>query len=200
MEQLQQLKAKMNKGLLKTALSWLLNSGLFYLGWILTIKFILQDMYWEGPVVNLAIIMIHIARVSNKLFETIIVLCFALIGSLFDTALAFFNVIQYEGQYLCCSWFAPAWITSLWALFGTSINHSLSWVGKTVWMSVLVGSIGGTISYLTAIKVGAAKFLVPEWEGIMILALAWAIVMPLCFVLNDYLLKKMGIKKETVEI
>ncbi|MFA6916590.1 MAG: DUF2878 domain-containing protein [Parachlamydiales bacterium] len=196
MEQLKLLKAKLPmRQYLSTILSWLLNSGLFYLGWVLTIKFILQDKYWQGPVINLAIILLHIARVPNRMFETVLILSLAMLGSVVDTALAYFNIIQYEGQYLCCTWFAPAWITSLWALFATSINHSLVWVGKTVWMSILVGSIGGTVSYLTAIKVGAAYFLVPEWQGIMILAIVWAIAMPLCFVINDLLKKWFNVKE-----
>lgn len=192
MDQSQQLKHQIRMHQLGVFLSWLLNSGLFYLGWVLTIKFILEDKFWQGPVINLAIIALHVARVPNKLLETALIACFCLLGTIVDTSLAYFDIIHYEGRYECCPWLAPAWITSLWALFATSINHSLSWVGKSLWISILVGAVGGTFSYMTAIQVGAAHFLVPTWVGIAILVAIWAVVMPFCFVLNDFLKRALG--------
>lgn len=177
----------------KIALNWLINSGLFYLGWVLTLKFVLNGMYWQGPLLNLVIVLIHLIRVPHRIFETILVITIPIIGMLFDSTLAYFGLLRYEGPYDCCSWLAPPWVNSLWALFATSINHSLAWAGKNLGIAVLTGAIGGTVSYLAAIKVGAVHFLVSDTVGIACLAVAWAIIFPLCYVYSRWLQKKVGI-------
>lgn len=174
-------------------LSWLLNSGLFYLGWILTLKFVLNGMYWQGPLLNLAIVILHVLRVPNKVFELVLVATIPLMGSLLDTALAFAGILEYVEPYSCCHWIAPLWVTSLWALFATSINHSLEWAGRNLWMAAVLGGIGGTMSYLAAIKIGAARFMVSDGWGIFYLAIGWAIAMPLCYAYNRWLKKRFEI-------
>lgn len=169
----------------RTIISWFFNSGFFYLGWILTIKFALDGDYWLGPFINLLIIVLHLASIKQRAFEMALILTLPLFGSfLLDGALVISGVLHYSGGG---DWSAPLWVISLWGLFATSINHSLSWVGKKLWLAVGTGAIGGTLSYLAAIKVGVAQFLVPEWTGIACLAVAWGVVMPLCYAYNSWL-------------
>lgn len=175
---------------LTLALNWLINSGLFYLGWILTIRFVLNDMLWQGPLLNLAIILLHIARSPRRIFESTLVFTLPLIGLAFDSTLTLLGILRFEGPYSCCSWLPPLWVSSLWALFATSINHSLSWAGSNTLLAILVGGIGGAFSYLAAIKVGAAHFLINDYLGIAFLVAAWGTIFPVCFAYNRWLKRK----------
>lgn len=176
-------------------LSWLINSGLFYLGWILTLKFVLEGEFWQGPLINLGIILLHLARVPHKLFEGVLVLTVPLLGAGLDAIFVSTGVLNYIGGYESCPCIAPLWVMSLWALFATSFNHSLSWLDKNIWICIGVGSIGGTVSYMAGIRVGVAYFSVPEWVGITSLAIGWGIVVPLCYCYNRWLKSKL-VKEE----
>lgn len=180
------------KGFLNSVFDWFVNSGLFYLGWILTLKFVLEGNYWIGPVINLFIIVLHIIRVPHRLFETMLILSLPILGSfLLDGSLVIFGILKYLGRFECCPWIPPVWILSLWGLFATSINHSLAWVDRKLWLTIATGAVGGTLSYYAAIRVGAAEFLVSNTAGIFLLAMAWGIVMPLCYLYNKWLKKNL---------
>lgn len=166
---------------------WLLNSGLFYLGWVVLLKGVLDDNYPPGIALVLAIVCAHLWNATERRFESALVVSLALFGLLFDTLLASTGVLAYAGSFACCPWLAPLWSPPLWALFATALNYSLAWVDRYWWLPPLVGAVGGTLSYVAAIRVGAAHFLVAEPLGIAILAAAWAVVMPLCYAYSRWL-------------
>lgn len=166
---------------------WLLNSGLFYFGWIYTIKSVLDGSPLKGVLVSFLIVACHLWRSKERRFEILLMVTFPLLGSLFDTALSLLGILTYEGTYRTVPWIAPLWVTALWALFATSLNHSLAWVGRAWWLASACGAIGGTLSYLAVIKAGAAHFAIAEPYGIASLALAWALILPLCYCYNRWL-------------
>lgn len=169
-------------------LNWFLNCGLFYLGWIITLKFVVDGLFWQGPAVNLVIMLIHLYCVSDKKFETTLLLTFPIVGSIFvDTTLSTLGILEFKGPYLYPGLLSPLWVISLWGLFGTSLNHSLSWVGQKEWLAAALGGIGGTASYYAGIKVGAAQLLVPDAWGLALTAIVWAIAMPLAYRYNTWL-------------
>lgn len=167
--------------------NWLINSGLFYLGWIFVIKDVLNGYYFWGILLTFLIILLHLWRSPRRTFEATLIVTMMLLGPLLDTILILSGVLTYQGMLSCCPWMAPPWIATLWGLFATSINHSLAWVGRSLWLTVATGAIGGTVSYYAAIKAGAAHFLIDEPMGIGAIALAWAIAMPACYGYNRWL-------------
>ncbi len=187
MAQLSTLTDRIRMKYLTIILGWLLNSGLFYLGWILTFKWVLEGNYWAGPILNIAIMGLHLARVPNRLFETVFILTLPWMGSLIDSLWIVSGVMFYEGENASLYWIAPFWVITLWGLLATAINHSLAWAGKNIWVAIGTGALGGTLSYWAAIKVGVVTLLVPHWEGIVCLAIAWGIAMPLCYLYSKFL-------------
>jgi hypothetical protein len=168
-------------------LEWLVNSGLFYIGWIYILKGVIEGNYNNGVLFTLCVIIMSIYRSPHRLFEATLIVSLAILGPLLDTLLAWYGILSYQGTFSCCPWLAPPWTWALWGLFATSINHSLAWVGRTWWLTVLVGAFGGTMSYVAVIKAGAAEYLVSQPVGISYLVLAWGIVLPLCYSYNRWL-------------
>lgn len=41
----------------------------------------------------------------------------------------------------------PLWLALLWAVLGTTLNHCLAWTAKPLWRAVVLGAIGGPMSY-----------------------------------------------------
>lgn len=177
---------------LHTALTWFFNSGLFYLGWILAIKYAREGLYLRGPAICTAIIALHLLFVRQPLFEFCLVVTVCFFGLLVDSSLAFAGVISYHGGYACCSWLAPPWVTTLWGLFATSLNHSFSWLDGRPLLSVPLGACGGTLTYMAAIKAGAADLLLGTTESVIILACLWGIIFPLSFTYNRFLKRVWG--------
>ena len=73
---------------------------------------------------------------------------------------------------------APAWIVSLWGLFAMALNVSLRWLRHRGWLAALLGAVCGPLSFASGVRMGAARF-VEVRPALLILALAWAIALPL---------------------
>ncbi|QNP41758.1 DUF2878 domain-containing protein [Lysobacter solisilvae (ex Woo and Kim 2020)] len=75
---------------------------------------------------------------------------------------------------------APAWILAVWAAFALTINHSLRFLqGRPAWAAA-VGALGGPAAYLAAERgFGAVTFATPPARGVVMLAVAWALVLAL---------------------
>lgn len=75
---------------------------------------------------------------------------------------------------------APLWIILLWGAFALTLNHSLAWFARRPWSAAALGAIGGPLAYLGAARAFAAlTFSEPAWLGLLWLAAAWAIALPL---------------------
>lgn len=73
---------------------------------------------------------------------------------------------------------APAWIVSLWGLFAMALNVTLRWLRHRGWLAVLLGAVCGPLSFASGVRMGAARF-VETRPALLILALAWAVALPL---------------------
>lgn len=133
----------------------------------------------RGPLIILAILGIAVFLSKDRLKEVIIISTVALAGTVFETIFQLAGIIQYHGGYAGASWIAPLWMTSLWALFGTSLNGSMSWASASYWLAAAVGAVGGPFCYMAAISFGIADILVPLYVYIPLLAISWACIMPL---------------------
>ena len=117
------------------------------------------------------------------------------IGTATDSALQLLGVLDFpQHDGLLC----PAWLSLLWVLFATTLNHSLRFLSNhKVWASV-GGAIGGALSYeagdifgrlelgaITQPTVLAESMSIP---GIIWIGLVWAVLLPCLFQLRQLLL------------
>jgi hypothetical protein len=75
---------------------------------------------------------------------------------------------------------APLWILGLWACFSLTLGGPLRALGTRPWLAVLLGGIGGPLAYAGAARGwDALTFQVPAWRALAVLAVGWAVAMPL---------------------
>ena len=77
-------------------------------------------------------------------------------------------------------WPAPPWILLLWGAFALTLNHSMAWFARQPWLAAVFAGIGGPLAYLGAARgFGAVAFVAPAWHGVLVLAVGWALGLPL---------------------
>jgi hypothetical protein len=65
----------------------------------------------------------------------------------------------------------------LWALLGSTLNHSMAWLQGRWLLAAVLGSVGGLASYEAGVRLGAVEMVdvvACRWS----LGLGWALLMP----------------------
>jgi hypothetical protein len=115
---------------------------------------------------------------ANRVSDAGLFLAVALIGFCVDTVHLRLGVFALIGDprfsHLC-----PLWLVALWAMFGTTLRGSLSWLTGRYWLAALLGAVAGPLSYLGGAKLGAVTLHPNRAFSVAALAVGWAFVMPL---------------------
>ena len=93
------------------------------------------------------------------------------------------GLLQYIGTD-GAAWVAPAWIVAMWVLFGTTINHGLSWLKRHWALSVSFGLFGGPMAFYAGSKMGAVQF-TDTLMALAVLGAGWAVLLPLACLISD---------------
>ena len=157
----------------------ILNFALFQAGWFACVLggahgVPLAAVAAAGAVIGVSLRWFSVDRMSDaRLF-----LAVALIGFCVDTVHLRFGVFALIGDprfpHLC-----PLWLVALWAMFGTTLRGSLSWLAGRYGLAALLGGVAGTLSYLGGAKLGAVTLHANRAFSIPSLAVGWTVVMPL---------------------
>jgi len=99
------------------------------------------------------------------------------LGLIWDTAMLRSGVVDYASPGPVHGW-APSWILALWILFATLLRGPLQWLHGRTLLAALLGGVGGPMSYLGAVRLGAGSFKNLE-EAMLVLGLGWAVITPL---------------------
>ncbi|MCK0153020.1 DUF2878 domain-containing protein [Alcanivorax sp. S6407] len=76
-------------------------------------------------------------------------------------------------------WLAPGWIWALWGGFAVSFFYCLAWLQTRPLIAMAFGGIGGAVSVLMGIRLGAAQAPSGEWQLMVLYGSVWAMVVPL---------------------
>jgi len=161
----------------------LANYLLFQVGWFACVSRAAHGDMWSGPLVVLVIVALHllfVVRPSERRWELGYILAIGVLGMLVDTGLGLIGATCYpSSEAVWPARIAPPWITALWVLFGTLPHHSLGWLAGRPALAVVLGAIGGPLSFLggtrfMAVAPGEAPLL--TWVA---LALEYALLTPL---------------------
>ena len=80
---------------------------------------------------------------------------------------------------------APLWILCVWMSFAMTVSQSLAFLQTRPWLAAVFGAVGGPLAYLGAARGwDAIVFVAPTAFGLTMLALAWAVAMPLLSMLS----------------
>ena len=128
-----------------------------------------------GLFVVFAIWQLH--PLNRKQTDIKLAITLAVMGFVLDSLWLQLGLISYEMQWPY-SFVAPLWIVMLWFAFGLTINHSLAWIFDYKIVGVIIGGLGGPMSYLAAEKFGAVTLNNPV-SAFAALAFGWTMVMVL---------------------
>jgi len=80
----------------------------------------------------------------------------------------------------------PIWLVSLWIGFAYCLEHGFAWLNKLKMTYIaLLGGIAGPLSYYAGLKLNAVEFGFNTSMTLMILAIIWAMLLPLLVFLNN---------------
>ncbi|MCA8979907.1 MAG: DUF2878 domain-containing protein [Planctomycetes bacterium] len=135
---------------------------------------------WAGPaalVVHVALHLVGVPAVKRGLELRALALA-GLAGLLMDSGLHALGATNYPTSAtpfgLC-----PAWIVALWIGFASLPRYSLGWLRRRPKPAVLLGAVGGPLSYWGGARTGAVALSDPAWISVVALGVQYAVVTPL---------------------
>lgn len=159
------------------------NFLVFQAGWLLCVRF-------PGvPVALLALVLVtlHLALISRHWrLELRFLLLGTVLGTLLDGLWFQAGVLQGANGV---SW-TPVWLVTIWALFLTTLSHSLAWMNNTRWLPFLFAPIGGPFAYWSASRLGSIE-LAPLELALPALAAGWLVIFPLLLYLQRRFFKEL---------
>jgi len=151
-----------------TKLKLIANFLLFQVGWFICVT--APQSY--GVAFTVVALALHFSFIGSKqelpLFAAMIT-----VGFISDSALQFLNIMAFKEAVL----WQPPWLLCLWALFATTLNHSLAWLLDKPVILITSGAVMGPVSYIIGSKLGAASIQIPLLYLFILLAALWALIM-----------------------
>ena len=104
----------------------------------------------------------------------------AAIGITIDSSLTFFGIFIFPDSSLII----PFWLIVLWINFSTTINLSLSFIGKNKLIAFGLGATALPFNYTVGERLGAVTFGEPYLFSILVLVLVWSVSFPILFMVS----------------
>jgi hypothetical protein len=168
----------------------IINFLLFQTGWFATIYGAANGLPWVGVAVVVPILMWHLVTSSLWQAELKLMLALAVIGAVLDQSLLFLGLVTFPPAGWPAS-LLPVWMVMLWMLFATTLNVSMRWMGGRYAIAIVFGAVGGVLAYLAGEKLGA--ILLHDHVSLLMIALNWALAMPLAVYLAGYFSHPKGV-------
>ncbi len=150
-----------------------LNFVLFQAGWFACVLY-------PGLAVTalaLGLFIAHMALVSRKRFSELQFIGVGVVlGGLLDTLWFRLGILGIPGVEATAV--VPPWLVAIWALFMTTLCHSLAWIGQHRWLPYVLAPFAGALAYWSAGKLGAVTLPDPALS-VAAIALGWLVIFPL---------------------
>ncbi|MDZ7804527.1 DUF2878 domain-containing protein [Thiohalophilus sp.] len=155
----------------------LINFLLFQVGWFSGVLGAAWNLALYGSLTMLMILISHLFVSRNPASEILLVLFAIVLGTLWDSWLLMQGWLSFNNG-MWHAYLAPHWIILLWALFATTMNHSLGWLKHRYLLAGMLGAIAGPAAYYAGARLGAVELLHPE-AALLALSVGWAAWTPL---------------------
>ena len=149
----------------------LINAGLFQLGWFACV--LGGNSLWL--LLAGGALLAHLLWISRSLAQVRLIAVVCVLGSTVDSLLLNAGVFAFKQAGVLI----PFWLVLLWALLAITLNHCLAWTAKPLWRAILLGAIGGPLSYYAGQRLGSVQFPLGLWPTLLGLSLLWAGLFPL---------------------
>lgn len=155
----------------------------FQVGWFSCVLGAANGVPLVGPAVVAAVLLLHFNLVDHPRKEFALIALAGLMGAVFDTVLVRSGWLVYPNGMLIEAT-APYWIVAMWLLFASTINLSMRWMHGRFAAALLLGAIGGPLSYLAGARLGGLEFL-DQAAALIALSVGWGVVTPILVALGQ---------------
>ena len=149
----------------------------FQAAWFACVLGAAHDQAAIGVASVALVVLIHLGLSKHRATDLALTTFAILLGLAWDTWMLRGGWVIYASQGPSSAW-APAWILALWALLATLLRGPLSWLHGRPLLAAALGAVGGPMSYLAAVRLGAGQFPDPA-QALVVLAAGWAVMTPL---------------------
>ncbi|QPG04380.1 DUF2878 domain-containing protein [Salinimonas marina] len=157
----------------RNTLNKLVNFVWFQSIWVLAI--FTQYQFWWALAVLLVVFFL---MTSQPRLDAVCMLLVVALGTLVDSALTLTGMFAFSGPVYGVP--IPLWLVALWAGFSLTLGHSLNYLQGRPGISALLGVIFGPLSYWAGARFGAVDFPNSLIFTLIILAVVWGLLFPLC--------------------
>jgi len=163
----------------------ILNFVMFELGWLACV---LLPQAWALTIVAVFLVLHFVLVSQHKTDELKFIVIGTLAGSVLDGLWLRTGILADTSGAVVIT---PPWLIGLWAIFMTSLNHSLKWLGRNRLLMFLIVPIAGPFAYWSASALGAVTLpnLLPS---LLALAVGWLVLFPALLSLRDFLYPRLA--------
>lgn len=149
---------------------------LFQAAWFACVLGAAHGQVAAGVMAVAAVVLLHLAVSPARAADLALTVLAMLVGLAWDSAMVRQGWVQYASPGPLPQ-LAPIWILALWALFATLLRGPLAWLHGRPLLAAVLGAIGGPLSYLAAVRLGAGSFPDPA-VALAVLGAGWAVMTP----------------------
>lgn len=148
--------------------------------WLACVLGAAHDRAWLGPAAVAAALMVHALLSVRPAVQARMILAAAAVGYAVDSGLTAAGVLQFpSGAGTASPWMAPVWIAALWLVFASTLDCSMRWMRRRYLVGAGLGAVSGPLCYIAGEKLGAVTLPSPPTPGLLALATAWGVVVPI---------------------
>jgi len=153
----------------------LVNGALFNAAWLALVGL---HNPWLAPGIVAVHLGLHAWLLGAAAREFQFLGLLALAGFALDSLLFISGVLSAPGVTLL----PPLWLALLWPAFGTTLLHAFAGLRAIPFVAAAAGAVGGGTSYLAGVKLSPVEFGLEPMASLTVLALLWAILMPILLI------------------
>jgi len=148
--------------------------------WFAAVLGAAHGLGWPGPVALLLHVVLHLSAVpgAQRVREVRALAWAGLAGLVMDSGLMHLGATVYPTNTIHFG-LCPPWIVALWVGFASLPRYSLAWLRGRTGLAVLLGAVGGPLSYWGGTRTGAVALSDPWWISVAALSVQYAVVTPL---------------------
>jgi hypothetical protein len=162
------------------------NFIIFQICWFACVMGAANNLGWLGPLLVLVTVPLQIRLLTeNHRGEILFVITCGILGALLETLMIVANVYTPVDR----GWgqVSPPWMAALWFNFALLVSISLAWLKGKYAAAALLGGLAGPVAYWGGEKLGALTVAATFGRGYLILAIMWALALPLLVFLHNRL-------------
>lgn len=156
---------------MKRSVGLLLNALLFQVGWFACV---LGARHPALLLIAATCLALHLRFVADPR-EGRLIVGVSLCGWALDSLLLNLGLFDFHSRH----WVLPGWQALLWPVFAMTLRHALAWSASPWWRASLAGALGGPLSYWAGVRLAGVGLPLGTVPTLAILALVWAILLPL---------------------